>query len=126
MHPAPCTLFFFGNTNISPLTERKGPETTGATDEDLFDVALENDTKPGAHKGPSDGKTRSERRGAVSKRQKKDEKFGFGGKKRFSKSGDAVSSGDMRAFGKTQKGGSGGGGAPKRLGKSRRSAGKSS
>jgi rRNA-processing protein EBP2 len=32
------------------------------------------------------------------KRQKRDAKFGFGGKKRFSKSGDAVSSGDLRGF----------------------------
>lgn len=32
------------------------------------------------------------------KRQKKDAKFGFGGKKRFSKSGDAMSSGDLRGF----------------------------
>lgn len=60
----------------------------------------------------------------MSKRQKKDQKFGFGGKKRFAKSGDAVSSGDMRGFAKSNRK-EGGGGASKRLGKSRRSAGKS-
>lgn len=32
------------------------------------------------------------------KRQKKNEKFGFGGKKRHAKSGDAVSSGDLSRF----------------------------
>lgn len=52
------------------------------------------------------------------KRQKKDDKFGFGGKKRFSKSGDAASSGDLRAFSvKKMKGVKKG---SQRLGKSRR------
>lgn len=32
------------------------------------------------------------------KRQKKDEKYGFGGKKRHAKSGDAASSGDLSGF----------------------------
>lgn len=54
------------------------------------------------------------------KRQKKNEKFGFGGKKRHSKSGDAMSTADMRNFSvKKMKGGS------KRLGKSKRAAAKS-
>lgn len=52
------------------------------------------------------------------KRQKKDGKFGFGGKKRFSKSGDATSSADLRAFSvKKMKGIKKG---SQRLGKSRR------
>lgn len=52
------------------------------------------------------------------KRQKKDDKFGFGGKKRFSKSGDAASSADLRAFSaKKMKGVKKG---TQRLGKSRR------
>ncbi len=51
------------------------------------------------------------------KRQKKDEKFGFGGKKRFKKSGDAMSSGDLRGFStKKMKGGA----AKQRPGKARR------
>ena len=68
------------------------------------------------------------------KRQKKDAKYGFGGKKRHAKSGDAMSSGDMSGFSaKRMKSGGpggaggrpgGGGGGPKggkpRLGKSRR------
>lgn len=52
------------------------------------------------------------------KRQKKDDKFGFGGKKRFSKSGDAASTADLRAFSvKKMKGVQKG---TQRLGKSRR------
>lgn len=55
---------------------------------------------------------------ANNKRHKRDEKFGFGGKKRFSKSGDAASSADIRGFSakkmKGQKKGS------QRPGKSRR------
>jgi rRNA-processing protein EBP2 len=58
------------------------------------------------------------------KRQKKNEKYGFGGKKRHAKSGDAMSSGDLRSFSvKKMKGGPKGGGA-KRPGKSKRAAAK--
>lgn len=58
------------------------------------------------------------------KRQKKNEKFGFGGKKRHSKSSDAMSTADMRNFSvKKMKGGAKGG--SKRLGKSKRAAAKS-
>lgn len=69
------------------------------------------------------------------KRQKKDAKYGFGGKKRNAKSGDAMSSGDLSGFSaKRMKNGGGsggfgggGGGAKKggkapRMGKSRRKA----
>jgi rRNA-processing protein EBP2 len=42
---------------------------------------------------------RSDRkRSGPEKRDTKDKKFGFGGKKRFAKSGDATSTGDMRGF----------------------------
>lgn len=69
-----------------------------------------------------DKSARSRRNGtggqANNKRQKRDDKFGFGGKKRFSKSGDAASSADIRGYSakkmKGQKKGS------QRLGKSRR------
>ena len=51
------------------------------------------------------------------KRQRKDDKHGFGGKKRFSKSTDAASTADLRGFSaKKMKDKTG----PKRLGKSRR------
>lgn len=69
----------------------------------------ERSARPGRDK-PGGGAPRS-------KRQKKDEKFGFGGKKRFSKSTNAASTGDMKGFStkkmKSKKG-------TPRLGKSRR------
>lgn len=54
------------------------------------------------------------------KRQKKDQKFGFGGKKRHAKSGDAASTGDLRSFSakKMKAGGA------KRPGKSKRAKGR--
>ena len=90
--------------------ERRDTATGNAREEDLFDVALEDATKN--EKSPrAGGRSRD-------KRQKKDEKFGYGGKKRFAKSGDAISSGDLRKFSmkkmKGQKKGT------IRLGKSRR------
>jgi rRNA-processing protein EBP2 len=113
---------------VLTITERKGVSSDNVVenpDEDPFSsITVE---KPGAkstsgrERGPGDGQNR--------KRQKKDAKFGFGGKKRFAKSGDASSSGDMRGFstsrmkegGRSRGGGSGGTGrGAKRLGKSRR------
>ena len=96
------------------IVERKDTDTGKDREEDLFDVALDDAAadKP-ARTGRRDGKGDSR-----DKRQKKDAKFGFGGKKRFSKSGDAVSSGDLRSFSaKKMKGVRKG---PQRLGKSRR------
>ncbi|KAI9666824.1 MAG: rRNA-processing protein and EBNA1-binding protein ebp2 [Trizodia sp. TS-e1964] len=97
--------------------KRQGADTGDAEEADLFDVVLDD-----AAKGDKRSReTRGAGGGAKArpgKRQKKDEKFGFGGKKRFAKSGDAVSSGDLRGFSarkmKDQKGGK------QRLGKSRR------
>lgn len=67
--------------------------------------------------------TRGDRRAngqANIKRQKKDTKFGFGGKKRFSKSNDLKSSSDLKDFSaKRMKG------KPVRPGKSRRAASRS-
>ena len=51
------------------------------------------------------------------KRQKKDEKFGFGGKKRFAKSNDARSAADVSGFSAKRMKGKGG---KPRPGKSRR------
>ncbi|KAK2804206.1 rRNA-processing protein and EBNA1-binding protein ebp2 [Onygenales sp. PD_10] len=104
---------------INSLKRKRRTGEGGPTEEsDLFDVALED-------AGKSDGANKQRRRdgpGGQNKRQKKDQKFGFGGKKRFSKSGDAVSSGDMRGFSVSKmKGGSKKGGAP-RPGKSKRVA----
>ena len=62
----------------------------------MFDVALEDAAKEDRQsKSERNGTDRGGRQG---KRQKKDEKFGFGGKKRFSKSTDAASTADMRKF----------------------------
>jgi len=92
--------------------ERQGGDNDATNEADLFDVALEDET---ASVKPS----RKDRNGP-NKRQKKDEKFGFGGKKRFAKSGDAMSSGDLRGFSsKKMKGG-----AKQRPGKARRAGGK--
>jgi rRNA-processing protein EBP2 len=100
------------------LPERQGGDApTDANEADLFDVALEESTsKP-------DSSRRDRRDKAVpNKRQKKDAKFGFGGKKRFAKSGDAISSGDLSGYSaKKMKGKVGRGGSVKnRPGKARR------
>ncbi len=100
-------------------------------------MAVDNELKSGGN-----GKKRSagDHGSSGAKRQKKDTKYGFGGKKRFGKSGDAMSSGDLSSFSAKRmkdrggdRGGPGGrgpggpGGAKKgpkpRLGKSRRQAG---
>jgi len=101
-------------------TERQdGSAPTTATEEaDLFDVALDDTvSKPDSRRD-----LRRERGVSNNKRQKKNEKFGYGGKKRFSKSGDAFSSGDLTGFStRKMKGKAGGGGAAaKRPGKARR------
>lgn len=90
----------------------------------MFDVALEDaavtDRKDKAARkegGAAGG------RGGNFKRAKRDEKYGFGGKKRFAKSNDAKSSADTRSFSvKKMKSGPGGakGGKKFRPGKSRR------
>lgn len=98
----------------------------GATEaDDLFDVAVDNEIKAHDKRTASAGKKRP---GAPSgapnaKRQKKDAKYGFGGKKRHAKSGDAVSSGDLSGFSVKRMKSGGKGGAKPRLGKSRRNAG---
>ncbi|KAF2663583.1 Ebp2-domain-containing protein [Microthyrium microscopicum] len=59
---------------------------------DMFDVQLDTESKKPSRSGDKDqGKTNH-------KRQKKNEKYGFGGKKRHAKSGDAQSTSDMRDF----------------------------
>lgn len=79
----------------------------------MFDVALDDET--------ADAKPSRKDREGPNKRAKKDAKYGHGGKKRFAKSGDAKSSGDLSGFSaKRMKGG----GAAKRPGKARRAGGK--
>ncbi|KAL8830351.1 MAG: hypothetical protein Q9170_005764 [Blastenia crenularia] len=95
--------------------KRKNTDVAGAEETDIFEVALDDASK--ADRAPRRIRPSEGGRGP-SKRQKRDSKFGFGGKKRFAKSGDAVSTSDISAFStqkmKGQKKGS------QRLGKSRR------
>lgn len=94
--------------------KRKSADTGTTNEEGLFDVALEDASK----EDRTPKFVGRSNQGPPTKRQKRDEKYGFGGKKRFAKSGDALSSGDLRGFStkkmKAQK-------KPQRLGKSRRS-----
>ncbi|KAF4455214.1 hypothetical protein F53441_2364 [Fusarium austroafricanum] len=81
--------------------KRKRSETGGAgldtKEADIFDVGVEKEMK--GH-NPRSGAGRGQvGAGAVNhKRAKKNEKYGFGGKKRHGKSGDAMSSGDLSGF----------------------------
>ncbi|SMR49552.1 unnamed protein product [Zymoseptoria tritici ST99CH_3D1] len=95
--------------------KRQGADLT-ANEDDTFDVAVEDaavtekaDRATRRAKGAADGEKGR-------KRQKKDEKFGHGGKRRFAKSNDAKSTGDLSGYSvKKMKGG----GKP-RPGKSKR------
>lgn len=86
--------------------------------DDLFeDIDIEDPSgKPIRRNGPG------KEAGSNLKRQRRDQKFGFGGKRRFAKSGDAASTADMRHFSTKKMKAGGGVGAKKRLGKSRRAA----
>ncbi|KAG8158874.1 hypothetical protein KVR01_011317 [Diaporthe batatas] len=120
---------------IKALKKKRAENGGGGLDTneaDLFDVAVDNElNKPGkrGRDGRDDGG--DHRRAPNHKRARKDAKFGFGGKKRHSKSGTAESSGDVSGFSaRGMKGKAGAGaGAPKkkiaktaRLGKSKRKA----
>lgn len=79
-------------------TERAGNAIDNEKEPDMFDIALDE---------ADDKNTRRRRDGAPSdakkpkinhKRTTKNEKYGFGGKKRHAKSGDAFSSADMSGF----------------------------
>ncbi|KAH0536638.1 hypothetical protein FGG08_006506 [Glutinoglossum americanum] len=95
--------------------KRRGTDVNEANEEDLFDIALEDASKEDKQRRTSKSDVAGK---STFKRQKRDQKFGFGGKKRFSKSGDAASSGDIKGFSvKKMKGQKK---APKRLGKNRR------
>ncbi|KAK3181093.1 rRNA-processing protein EBP2 [Lecanicillium sp. MT-2017a] len=101
--------------------KRKRQESNGdiGTNEgDLFDVAVEGEISKHSQRS-ANGRQST---GLNAKRQKKNEKYGFGGKKRHSKSGDAMSSGDLGGFNaKRMKSGAKGKGAKAtRPGKSRR------
>ncbi|EFW99738.1 rRNA processing protein [Grosmannia clavigera kw1407] len=103
---------------------------TNTHEADLFDVAV--DTEIGAKRGASSapGSLKRGRDGGRSggppqpnaKRQKKNEKYGFGGKKRHGKSGDAQSSGDLSGFNARRMKSGGSAFKAQRPGKARRQA----
>lgn len=112
--------------------ERKDAPTTEDVheneDDDMFDIGVEAGPSSTVRRASGGAKARTDTdRRSNGKRQKRDQKFGFGGKKRFSKSTDAMSSGDLSGFNKGSRDrGSGaikkkGQAGKKRLGKSRRS-----
>ncbi|KAK6526857.1 rRNA-processing protein and EBNA1-binding protein ebp2 [Arthrobotrys megalospora] len=99
--------------------KRAGADLGDENEGDPFDIAIEKASKVNGREG-------RDRKGPNAKRQKRNEKFGYGGKKKFSKSGDAVSSGDLTGFNskgmKKNSFGSGKKAKAPRLGKSKRQA----
>lgn len=77
----------------------------GTTEADLFDVAVDSELNKPGKRGRDDHQGG---RAGNNKRAKKDAKFGFGGKKRHGKSGDATSSGDLTGFSAKRMKGKGG------------------
>jgi rRNA-processing protein EBP2 len=94
--------------------ERQGADITATNEEDLFDVAATADDSKSSDRRRGDGKSFD------NKRQKKDQKYGFGGKKRHAKSNDAQSSADGRGFSSRKMKGKPAGGTSKRPGKDKR------
>jgi rRNA-processing protein EBP2 len=84
------TISILSRRILTRESERQGADTENTNEADMFDVAVDDEIK--------DAKASRKDRQGPNKRQKKDEKFGFGGKKRFKKSGDAMSSGDLKGF----------------------------
>ncbi|KAL7625798.1 rRNA-processing protein EBP2 [Parahypoxylon ruwenzoriense] len=114
--------------------KRKRQESSGdigTNEADLFDVGVDAElSKHSAKKGGPFSRGKDGERAANPKRQKKNDKYGFGGKKRHAKSGDALSSGDLSGFSARKMKAGGGAARPgkkpaktARLGKSRRKAG---
>lgn len=93
------------------IPERSGDAPTNDKEEDLFDVELDKAASAKTDRRDPSGKPNF-------KRQKKDTKYGFGGKKRHAKSNDASSTNDGRDF--SMKRMKGKVGASKRPGKSKR------
>lgn len=75
------------------LERQESGADPGTTEADMFDVGVDHEIAKHSQRGP---------KGAAQapnpKRSKKNDKYGFGGKKRHAKSGDAVSSGDLSGF----------------------------
>lgn len=93
--------------------ERQGADITKTNEEDLFDVGLDTEFNSTDKKGGHDARRET-------KRAKKDQKYGFGGKKRHAKSNDAQSSADGRGFSARKMKGKPATGGARRPGKSKR------
>lgn len=100
---------------LTKNSERQGADITSTNEEDLFDVAATAEDPKSERRGRGAGG-----KDFNAKRQKKDSKYGFGGKKRHAKSNDAQSSADGRGFSVRKMKGKPSGGASKRPGKARR------
>lgn len=110
---------------LTGFIERANAPLANENEPDLFDVELEDEDDSRSKRRRPDGAPVDGKRQAKAKRQAKDKRYGFGGKKRFSKSGDAFSSSDMRGFSAARMKGKAGGKAGKmRPGKSRRAKGR--
>ena len=107
--PLSTTMLFVSDhcteRNVGDIVERDG--------EDAFDIALDRSNDMERADRPTRDRSAMSSR---TKRQRKDAKFGFGGRKRHAKSGDAISSGDLRDFSARRMKGQ----KKARLGKSRR------
>lgn len=93
-----CYDYYRQLANQYCLAERQEHSSdVGTKEADIFDVSVDNEI---AKHSQRSGSTRQQSgaRAPNAKRQKKNEKYGFGGKKRHAKSGDAVSSGDLSRF----------------------------
>lgn len=103
----PSTHLLTRNPRITERSENGNDLTTNEAD--LFDVGVDDELNKHGKRGrggDQGGRTPNH------KRAKKDAKYGFGGRKKHSKSGDAISSGDLSGFNarKMKSQGSGGGG----------------
>ncbi|KAI7681697.1 hypothetical protein KC322_g14151, partial [Hortaea werneckii] len=106
--------------NALKRKRQSGNDALTANEDDLFDVALD-DAAGNSSSKKGDKRSSGDGAGPNRKRQKKDERFGYGGKKKYSKSNDAKSAGDMSGYStKRMKAGPKKGGKPQRPGKSRR------
>lgn len=120
----PLIRYEYYNTDhdCEERTESGGGEAT--KEADLFDVGV--DKELGKSNSRSDrsgaGRGNVSAGGGNHKRQKKNEKYGFGGKKRHAKSGDAMSSSDLSGFNAKGMKAKGKVSKPTRPGKDRRKA----
>lgn len=87
-----CDIKTFSSFCADPSLERSGAEIANENEDSMFDVALDEAGADGAKS------RRSGDRKPKMARSKRDEKFGFGGKKRFNKSNDAKSTADTSSF----------------------------